>query len=603
MLNTITHEIDLNMSQPCNFQYIHIMQYDYDAEYIKCNLYDGNKPYIISCTKDSIIVKCELPDGKEIESKVESIDNNSITFKITDKMTQVKGDVFTSLSMVDTNGKKSPFPFIIKVIKAPEGISDDDIYYGKQGEYYANLSKSYAIGTGNEMRENDDTDNSKYYYEQVKNLINSNSFKNANILYYETYTEFKKDLDAGNIDNETLIGIKENSVNNSTINNEFKDKKLVLFLSRGRILYSDDLKNWTFAGINEDSALIPRWIYDRAVSYCLAYGNNRLFCADMDSANSDFNIYYTIYDFKEGKNNIWSPPVYQGSLGENDKVFRPVIAYGNNHIIAAKRTGCYITDDNAIDQASPYSSFTGFQKMNGIDKITRCRIAYGNDIFVLTNGDGNSYYTSDYKNWIKLHGKVSSNDGNLFFEDYLLYGNGIFIHFDRNRAMSSGYDYDTSILKTNNISNGWENIRLHNIVLNDLNIPSKYNAKYLNMCSMAFDNISNKFIFSVCFTNENKVTCSGFLTYDGTDFQIYLYNRDIYFHDMCMFYNGIFYGFDNNSHWIAVEDITTEKYIDYGEVSEFKNWYPSNSYLYEGIPINNYAIIDVPLKDIDNITT
>lgn len=180
MLNTITHEIDLNMSQPCNFRYVHIMQYDYDAEYIKCNLYDGNKPYIISCTKDSIIVKCELPDGKEIESKVESIDNNSVAFKITDKMTQTKGDIFTALSLVDANGKKSPFPFIIKVIKAPEGIPDDDIHYGKQGEYYANLSKSYAIGTGNEVRENDDIDNSKYYCNKAAQSANNGNISAIN---------------------------------------------------------------------------------------------------------------------------------------------------------------------------------------------------------------------------------------------------------------------------------------------------------------------------------------------------------------------------------------------------------------------------------------
>jgi len=175
MLNTITHEIDLNMSQPCNFQYVHIMQYDYNAEYVKCNLYDGNKPYIVSCTKDSILVKCELPNGTETESKIESIDGNSVIFKVTSKMTQVKGDVFTALSLIDANGKKSPFPFIMKVTKAPEGISDDDIHYGKLGEYYANLSKSYAVGTGNEVRNNDDTDNSKYYCNKAaQSAINAN---------------------------------------------------------------------------------------------------------------------------------------------------------------------------------------------------------------------------------------------------------------------------------------------------------------------------------------------------------------------------------------------------------------------------------------------
>ncbi len=36
---------------------------------------------------------------------------------------------------------------------------------------YANLSKSYAVGTDNTERENDSTDNSKYYYEQAKQIL------------------------------------------------------------------------------------------------------------------------------------------------------------------------------------------------------------------------------------------------------------------------------------------------------------------------------------------------------------------------------------------------------------------------------------------------
>ena len=167
MLNTITHEIDLNMSQPNNFQYVHVMQNDYGAEFIKCTLYDGNNPYIISCPKDSITVRCQLPNEREIETGVESTDRNTITFKVTNNMTQVQGNVLVALCLFDTNGRKSPFPFVIKVANAPEGVTDDDIMYGKLSQYYANLSKSYAIGTDNETREGDATDNSKYYCEKA----------------------------------------------------------------------------------------------------------------------------------------------------------------------------------------------------------------------------------------------------------------------------------------------------------------------------------------------------------------------------------------------------------------------------------------------------
>lgn len=167
MLKTITHKIDLNMSQPNNFQYVHVIQNDYDAEYIQCTLYDGNEPYTISCPKDSITVKCQLPNCKEVEDSIESIDNNIVTFKVTNKMTQVQGNVLAALSLFDTNGRISPFPFIIKVIAAPEGITDDDIMYGKLAEYYANLAKSYAVGTNNEVRDGDVTDNSKFYCQKA----------------------------------------------------------------------------------------------------------------------------------------------------------------------------------------------------------------------------------------------------------------------------------------------------------------------------------------------------------------------------------------------------------------------------------------------------
>ena len=40
--------------------------------------------------------------------------------------------------------------------------------YVNDAEKYKNLSQSYAIGTGNVIRSNDETDNSKYYYELAK---------------------------------------------------------------------------------------------------------------------------------------------------------------------------------------------------------------------------------------------------------------------------------------------------------------------------------------------------------------------------------------------------------------------------------------------------
>ena len=167
MLDTIIHEIDLNMSQPNNFQYIYAMQNDYAAEYIRCTLYDGNKLYNIKCNKGDIIAKAELPTGYEALPIVYACDLNTITLKITKDITCFGGDVKIAISLLDGDAKKSTFPFILKVTDAPAGVTSEEIEYGKQAEYYANMSKSFAVGTNNVFREGDAKDNSKYYCEEA----------------------------------------------------------------------------------------------------------------------------------------------------------------------------------------------------------------------------------------------------------------------------------------------------------------------------------------------------------------------------------------------------------------------------------------------------
>lgn len=239
MLKTITHKIDLNMSQPNNFQYVHVMQNDYDAEYIKCTLYDGNEPYIVSCPKDSIAVKCQLPNYREIEDSIDSVDQNTIIFKVTNKMTQVQGNVLAALSLFDTNGRISPFPFVIRVIAAPEGITDDDIMYGKLAEYYANLAKSYAVGTNNEVRDGDVTDNSKFYCQKSSQYAKEaseavSSVKKSELSagkYADDAVESAKQADKSAKDAAESAKQANNSANNAKKTEQAIDNKAASTLS------------------------------------------------------------------------------------------------------------------------------------------------------------------------------------------------------------------------------------------------------------------------------------------------------------------------------------------------------------------------------------
>jgi len=113
-MQEITHNIALNLSQPNNFEYIHIMQGDYNAEKVIATLFDGNKLYTIDAQKASLQGSTSdggliLQDGITI-----SADKHQVTFEITKEMSSCTGELTCNIVFSSDNQKKSTFPFIIK---------------------------------------------------------------------------------------------------------------------------------------------------------------------------------------------------------------------------------------------------------------------------------------------------------------------------------------------------------------------------------------------------------------------------------------------------------------------------------------------------------
>ena len=113
-MQEITHNIALNLSQPNNFEYIHIMQGDYNAEKVIATLFDGNKLYTIDAQKESLQGSTSdggliLQDGIAI-----SADKHQVTFEITKEMSSCTGELTCNIVFSSDNQKKSTFPFIIK---------------------------------------------------------------------------------------------------------------------------------------------------------------------------------------------------------------------------------------------------------------------------------------------------------------------------------------------------------------------------------------------------------------------------------------------------------------------------------------------------------
>lgn len=113
-MQEITHNIALNLSQPNNFEYIHIMQGDYNAEKVIATLFDGNKLYTIDAQKACLQGSTSdggliLQDGITI-----SADKHQVTFEITKEMSSCTGELKCNIVFSSDNQKKSTFPFIIK---------------------------------------------------------------------------------------------------------------------------------------------------------------------------------------------------------------------------------------------------------------------------------------------------------------------------------------------------------------------------------------------------------------------------------------------------------------------------------------------------------
>lgn len=288
-MEDVIQEINVNVAQPNNLQFITAMQGDYNSMYIKAYIYDKNKPYNISC--NSVTVQGATANGAPIANVVDSYTAHDVTFRLTQEMLSCGGAMSLTLVFSGSNKQLSTFPFAIIVTDKPKQEftpTELDLFQRlvNQASEYAALSKSYAVGTGGQTRKDDDTDNSKYYkeksaesalasansansakqsatdsaksatnaqqyateiqkqiniakdyatkaqswavggtntrddedtdngkyyYDAVKKIIDDNGGLGAgNIAYYETYAQFKADFDADKIKPETLVLIKEN---------------------------------------------------------------------------------------------------------------------------------------------------------------------------------------------------------------------------------------------------------------------------------------------------------------------------------------------------------------------------------------------------------
>ena len=162
----------------------------------------------------------------------------------------------------------------------------------KNAKDYSNLSKSYAVGTGGETRVNDDTDNSKYYYELALQLVQS---LNGAIIPRGTITS--KEFFALNADSK-VAGYMYNISDGFITDTNFKEGAGHTYTNGTNVYYTTDGKWDVFAGtmdslleaiadlqnkvetLQEDVSMLERMLVKKEAIFGICTNNNILITTD-----------------------------------------------------------------------------------------------------------------------------------------------------------------------------------------------------------------------------------------------------------------------------------------------------------------------------------
>lgn len=245
-MEIVKKEISLNVGQPNNFEMICAMQGDNKSFEVTATLYDVNKLYKI--TTNTIRIKGLNALGENIYLNVDSHTDYTVTFILTEQILTYDGLVRLVLVFNDGGKQLTTFPFVIKVINSPGNTDTSDAKaisaLVEEAEKWANLSKSYAVGTNDTIRNGDSTDNSKYYCEQSK--LASQNAKNASDKSekaskdsQDTYDKIKKIADEiKNITPSSLKKYKEIIVGDGiksvfNLNHQLNTKDIIFEMNDG----------------------------------------------------------------------------------------------------------------------------------------------------------------------------------------------------------------------------------------------------------------------------------------------------------------------------------------------------------------------------------
>lgn len=180
---------------------INAKQYDDRSRYIAITCYNQGNIFNLNANKHSVYVKYKKADGYSVLNYCRINYRGEVLVELTEQMLYADGICYVDLVVVNKgsamvnvdNGEiividgssiLSTMAFCVNVYESSVDNSEfessyeydglNDLLQKAEAEYteVIKLSKSYAVGDAGGIRDNEDNDNAKYYYEQ--SLINAN---------------------------------------------------------------------------------------------------------------------------------------------------------------------------------------------------------------------------------------------------------------------------------------------------------------------------------------------------------------------------------------------------------------------------------------------
>lgn len=183
---------------------INAKQYDSSSRWITITCYNQGKLFILSANKHSAYIKYRKADGNSVLSHCKINHKGEVLVELTEQMLAVGGICYVDLTIInkghalvnvdtgniiaiDDTPLLSTMAFCVNVYETTVDNSEiessyeydalNDLLERAEADYteVIRMAKSYAVGNAGGIRDGENTDNSKYYYEQ--SLINANNAK------------------------------------------------------------------------------------------------------------------------------------------------------------------------------------------------------------------------------------------------------------------------------------------------------------------------------------------------------------------------------------------------------------------------------------------